>query len=94
MKDEEDEEILNSINDSSISSYKSVKDASILLEELERRVDSLEVENKRLKSETESKALDIEEEERKELQLINECAKRLSKIFFFIISFFFKFFVL
>lgn len=73
MKDEDEDE--DEVPDSSISS---VKEASFLLEELEKRVGSLEDENKKLKTERELTACDIEREERRELQLIDECAKRLS----------------
>lgn len=71
----------NDLNYTSISSHHSIsqKDASQILDDLERRVNSLEEENSRLKVEKETKVCDLEEEERKELQLINECAHRLSK---------------
>lgn len=60
----------------------SLKDkASILLswDELQKRVESLEEENIKLQSEAVLRAIDIENEERKELQLIHDCAKQLSK---------------
>ncbi|XP_046908105.1 uncharacterized protein LOC124500656 isoform X2 [Dermatophagoides farinae] len=79
IDDENDSE--NDLNYTSISSHHSIsqKDASQILDDLERRVNSLEEENSRLKVEKETKVCDLEEEERKELQLINECAHRLSQ---------------
>lgn len=50
-------------------------------EELHKKVDTLEEENLRLKCEAVSRANDIEIEERKELQLISDCAKQLSQSF-------------
>ena len=71
----------NDMNYASISSQHSIsqKDTSQILDQLERRVNSLEEENSRLKVEKEAKVSDLEDEEQKELQLINECARRLSK---------------
>lgn len=48
-------------------------------EELHKRIGSLEEENLRLRIESTARANDIELEERKELQLIHDCAKQLSK---------------
>lgn len=75
------------LNNLSITSQPSSfsKDVSKILEELEERVNNLEEENNRLKIEKELKANDLEEEERKELQLINECAHRLSKDNFYFV---------
>jgi len=55
--------------------------ASILTnwEELHKKVGSLEEENLRLRIEATTRANDIELEERKELQLIHDCAKQLSE---------------
>lgn len=47
-------------------------------EELHKRIDNLEEENLRLKRQATSIANDIEIEEKKELQLIHDCAKQLS----------------
>ena len=47
-------------------------------EELHKRINNLEEENLRLKCEAVSRANDIEIEEKKELQLIADCAKQLS----------------
>ena len=48
-------------------------------DELHKRVGNLEEENLRLKCEAVSRANDIEIEEKKELQLIHDCAKQLSQ---------------
>lgn len=48
-------------------------------EELHKRIGNLEEENLRLKCEAISRANDIELEEKKELQLIQDCAKQLSQ---------------
>lgn len=55
-----------------------------MLNKLERRVGTLETENRKLKSETLSRASELEDEERKELALIDECAKQLSKCYILI----------
>ncbi|XP_054168368.1 trafficking kinesin-binding protein milt-like [Oppia nitens] len=60
----------------------SLEDKSLLLtnwEDLNRRVGSLEEENLRLKNEATSRSKDIEIEEKKELQLIHDCAKQLNE---------------
>jgi hypothetical protein len=48
-------------------------------EELHKRIGNLEEENLRLKCEAISRANDIEIEEKKELLLIQDCAKQLSQ---------------
>ena len=61
--------------------HQSLEDKSIGLsnwDELNKRIGSLEEENLRLKCEATARANDIELEERKELQLIHDCAKQLS----------------
>ncbi|CAG2173984.1 unnamed protein product, partial [Oppiella nova] len=63
--------------------HQSLEDKSIGLsnwDELNKRIGSLEEENLRLKCEATARANDIELEERKELQLIHDCAKQLSPL--------------
>ncbi len=66
---------------SEVSEQHSDEKTSILTnwEDLHKRVDNLEEENLRLKCEAVSRANDIELEEKKELQLIKDCAKQLSQ---------------
>lgn len=77
-EEDEDEEFFSSLNDCSISVLRSPTRTAQLLTQLERRVGTLETENQKLKSDTLSRTSELEEEERKELQLIDECARRLS----------------
>lgn len=58
------------------------KDRTTLManwDDLHSKVYGLEEENSLLRVEANVRATDIEKEERKELQLIHECAKQLSK---------------
>lgn len=68
-------------DDSTLTSIQSIasKDSSLILDDLGNRVRTLQEENARLRTETEAKTIELEDEERKETQLINECAKKLSK---------------
>jgi hypothetical protein len=64
----------------SLTQYLSDDKTSILTnwEELHKKVEYLEEENSRLRTEAVARANDIEIEERKELILIHDCAKQLS----------------
>ncbi|XP_017482126.1 PREDICTED: trafficking kinesin-binding protein 1-like [Rhagoletis zephyria] len=62
----------------SLSKRSSSRNAQLMVSKLERRVGTLETENRKLKSETLSRASELEDEERKELALIDECARRLT----------------
>ncbi len=70
----------------SLSKRSSSRNAQLMVSKLERRVGTLETENRKLKSETLSRASELEDEERKELALIDECARRLSKCDLLLIS--------
>lgn len=72
------------IDESEFDSEHSLSDRNAVLtgwDELQKRVRSLEDDNTKLKTESLLRALDIENEEKKELQLIQDCAKQLSKYF-------------
>lgn len=73
LKHEEDED--EELNESSFSN---LNETTQLISQLEKRVGSLETENQRLSSETEKAKNELQSEECKELQLIDECARRLS----------------
>ncbi|KAF7490013.1 Trafficking kinesin-binding protein 1 [Sarcoptes scabiei] len=68
-------------DDSTLTSIQSIasKDSSLILDDLGNRVRTLQEENARLRTETEAKTIELEDEERKETQLINECAKKLTR---------------
>ncbi|KAI2799562.1 Kinesin associated protein [Blomia tropicalis] len=78
-REEDEDEEYNSLNDTSLSSYSSAspQKSAKILSELEKRVGTLETENKKLKSDTVSRTFELEREEKKELHLIGECARQL-----------------
>lgn len=78
-REEDEDDEYNSLNDTSLSSYSSAspQKSAKILSELEKRVGTLETENKKLKSDTVSRTFELEREEKKELHLIGECARQL-----------------
>lgn len=73
------------------SEHSSLNDRNALLsswDELQKRIKSLEEDNLRLKNDALLAAISIENEEKKELQLIQDCAKQLSKYIFACLTFY------
>lgn len=76
-EEEEEEEFLSSLNDDSLS-CRSLNKSTQLFSELEKRVGTLETENQHLKNQRILRTSELEDEEQRELQLIDECARQLS----------------
>lgn len=76
----EGSELYFSLDESLNRSISRPSKTSHMLSRLERRVNTLENENKKLKDETLATKSEIELGESKELQLIEECTKQLCKL--------------
>lgn len=67
-------------DEADLESPSPLKDKTTFLlswEELQNKIKKLEEENVKIRSEAAARAFDIENEEKKEMQLINDCAKQL-----------------
>lgn len=82
--DDEESQFLSSFDEHTQSSLRSPVRAAKMLERLEKRVNWLEVENCQLKQDTSFAQEEIEKEERREEDLINECVQNLGKFHLFV----------